>query len=36
MRTPPLAIVPYADSMSIGWVSSVPMPIEMTGIADGR
>ena len=35
MRTPPLAMAPYADSMSIGWVSSVPMPIEVTGTAVG-
>ena len=33
MRTPPLAIVLYAPSRSIGWTSSVPMPIDRTGAA---
>ncbi len=33
IRTPPLAIVPYAPSRSIGWTSSVPMPIDRTGTA---
>ena len=29
ISTPPFAIAPYAPSRSIGWTSSVPMPIEV-------
>ena len=36
MSTPLFAIAPYAPRRSIGWTSSVPMPIEVTGSAPGH